>query len=242
MSLKANILKQLKEAEGRYVSGQALAERYSVSRAAVWKAVSALKKEGYALSGTPKAGYRLSESDVLDKEELESLLKDSSGKSGERGVKAYVFSTLPSTNAYAEKLLGEGFSHAAVIAANEQTEGRARRGGEFSSEAGGLYMSLLFFPLLPIESLSKLIAGVHEAVHEILGGERRENEIFHGGRKACGILTECVADPDGIKSCIAGIGVYPSLLPEEVKKKYPSRSKLCAAICKEVLNACKTDR
>lgn len=109
MSLKAKILKQLKDNEGRYVSGQALAELFSVSRAAVWKAVASLKQEGYVLSGTPKAGYRFFLSDVLDGEEISDALKNASGKRGETGVKTYVFSTLPSTNAYAEKLLGEGF-------------------------------------------------------------------------------------------------------------------------------------
>ena len=46
MSLKNEIFKQLKEREGEYVSGQVLAETFGVSRAAVWKAIDALRKEG----------------------------------------------------------------------------------------------------------------------------------------------------------------------------------------------------
>ena len=95
MSLKNEIFKQLKEREGEYVSGQALAETFGVSRAAVWKAIDTLRKEGYALSGTPKAGYVLSPSDVLREEELSAALEEA----GINGIKLYVFEALPSTNA-----------------------------------------------------------------------------------------------------------------------------------------------
>ena len=72
MSLKTNILKQLQS--GKTLSGQALADGFSVTRAAVWKAVSALREEGYKIEGTPKAGYRLLPSDVADEGELSRLL------------------------------------------------------------------------------------------------------------------------------------------------------------------------
>ena len=91
MSLKTDILRQLKEREGERVSGQILAARFSVSRAAVWKAVSALKREGYAIEGAPKAGYRLLPSDVLSADEIKAALMDA----GFSDVKIYVFSTLP---------------------------------------------------------------------------------------------------------------------------------------------------
>ena len=55
---------------GDYVSGEKISQELGISRAAVWKAIDALRKEGYALSGTPKAGYVLSPSDVLREEEL----------------------------------------------------------------------------------------------------------------------------------------------------------------------------
>lgn len=231
MSLKTDILRQLKEREGGYASGQALAERFGVTRAAVWKAVASLKKEGYLIDGTPNAGYRLRPSDVLDGDEIASRLE----KVGISGVKMYVFSTLPSTNGLAEKLLGEGLSSLALVAAEAQTAGRARRGGAFKSDAGGLYMSLIFFPDLPSERLAEINERVYEGVNAVLRGERRENEIFFDGKKACGILTECVADPDRVKSCLAGIGVYTELLSEETRKRYPTRNALCAAICASVL-------
>lgn len=93
MSLKNEIFKQLKEREGEYVSGQALAETFGVSRARRVEAIDTLRKEGYALSGTPKAGYVLSPSDVLREEELSAALEEA----GINGIKLYVFEALPST-------------------------------------------------------------------------------------------------------------------------------------------------
>lgn len=221
----------MKERESERVSGQALAEKFGVTRAAVWKAVSALKTEGYLIDGTPKAGYRLLPSDVPDGEEIKSRLE----KVGISEIEIYVVATLPSTNDFAEKLLGKGLTVPALVIANEQTEGRARRGKRFESEAGGLYMSLIFFPDEPSEKLSNVIENVYTGVNAVLEGERREHEIFRERKKVCGILTECVTDPDKVKSCIAGIGVYPELLDERVRKRYPTRNMLCAAICEKIL-------
>ena len=147
MSLKTDILTQLKR-RGT-LSGQALAEMFGVTRAAVWKAVSALRKEGYRIEGAPKAGYRLLLSDVADGDELSRLLSEA----GFPGVKIYVVSALPSTNAYAERLLAEGETAPSLVLAERQTAGRARRGKAFPSETGGVYMSLLLFPRAPAEAI-----------------------------------------------------------------------------------------
>ena len=61
MSLKQDVLKRLSESEG-YISGERLAEQFGKSRAAVWKAVKALQKEGYEIESTTNKGYRLAKS------------------------------------------------------------------------------------------------------------------------------------------------------------------------------------
>ena len=58
MSLKQDVLKRLSESGG-YISGERLAEQFGKSRAAVWKAVKALQKEGYEIESTTNKGYRL---------------------------------------------------------------------------------------------------------------------------------------------------------------------------------------
>ena len=57
-----------------YISGEELAGRLQVSRAAVWKAVGQLRAEGYAIESVPGRGYRLlSASDVLSEEGIRSI-------------------------------------------------------------------------------------------------------------------------------------------------------------------------
>lgn len=192
MSLKTDILTQLKR-RGT-LSGQALAEMFGVTRAAVWKAVSALRKEGYRIEGAPKAGYRLLLSDVADGDELSRLLSEA----GFPGVKIYVVSALPSTNAYAERLLAEGETAPSLVLAERQTAGRARRGKAFPSETGGVYMSLLLFPRAPAREADALSEKIYGAVRSVLGGTLRDNEIFSDGTKLCGVLVEYLSDPDGI--------------------------------------------
>ena len=57
--LKDEIVKLL-EAEGEgYLSGQRISAQLGVSRAAVWKAIEALRKEGYEIDSRSNCGYRL---------------------------------------------------------------------------------------------------------------------------------------------------------------------------------------
>lgn len=70
MSLKNDILAKLRET-GSYVSGESLAKDFGKSRAAVWKAVNALRSEGYPVEAHTKMGYRLTENaDVLNTDEI----------------------------------------------------------------------------------------------------------------------------------------------------------------------------
>ena len=67
--LKNNILNDLINAE-QTVSGQRLADKYGVSRNAVWKAMNALKAEGYVIEGTNNSGYTLLAKDVLSETQI----------------------------------------------------------------------------------------------------------------------------------------------------------------------------
>ena len=57
---KKDVLQFLQENRTEYVSGEALCRRLGITRAAVWKAVAALRKEGYTIDARPSRGYRLS--------------------------------------------------------------------------------------------------------------------------------------------------------------------------------------
>ena len=53
--LQDEILSLLRSGGGAYLSGEAMSRKLGVSRAAVWKTVDALRREGYAISsGSPR--------------------------------------------------------------------------------------------------------------------------------------------------------------------------------------------
>ena len=85
--IKDEVLAALKES-GDYVSGQELCGQLSVSRTAVWKAVSKLKEEGSEIDSVPNRGYcLLTAPDAMTEAEIRtSVLKD-------LGI-AFVFSIL----------------------------------------------------------------------------------------------------------------------------------------------------
>ena len=100
----------------------------------------------------------------------------------------------------------------AVISAKKQTTGRGRLGRSFASPEGGLYFSASF-PLtgeeknIPFLTLLSGLA-VSEAIEELTGVGTRikwPNDIYLGGKKLGGILTELVF---GKEPCaVVGIGI-----------------------------------
>ena len=73
--LKDEVLKILISNKEGFISGELISRELGVSRTSVWKAVSALKKQGYQISSVNNRGYSLMQlSDVLNEVELRELL------------------------------------------------------------------------------------------------------------------------------------------------------------------------
>lgn len=135
-----------------------------------------------------------------------------------------------STNSYAKRLAQSGeVTDELYIVAKKQSAGRGRMGRSFSSdEAGGLYMSRLFYPEIPasqaIRATLAMAVCAAEAIDE-LAGVRTEikwvNDIYLNGKKLGGILTEGEFSEDGERFCycVSGIGVNLSrrVFPDEIK-------------------------
>ena len=64
-NIKQEILKQLYSAKGEIVSGIKLSEIFNMSRTAIWKHISALKKNGYGIESRPKGYVLLNHEDLL---------------------------------------------------------------------------------------------------------------------------------------------------------------------------------
>ena len=61
---------------GKIISGESMAEKFGVSRIAVWKKINNLKKTGYNIKSVKNSGYVMNEMpDVLNEESLKIWVK-----------------------------------------------------------------------------------------------------------------------------------------------------------------------
>lgn len=132
--VKEQLLRLLEEERGIYRSGEEVAERLGVSRAAVWKAAKALQKEGYAIEAVQGRGYCLAAGcDVLSAEGVKKFLHA-------QGLRIEAVPCASSTNAVVRERAERGEAAGLVYIAGEQTAGRGRLERSFYSPAGtGLY-------------------------------------------------------------------------------------------------------
>lgn len=214
--MKSQILALLRESDG-YLSGQVLCERFGVTRAAIWKAIGQLKKDGYEIEAVRNRGYRLATlPDVLSKDELESRLHTKwAGKNLE------YHESLGSTNVRARLLAEEGAPEGTLVVADAQTAGRGRRGRSWTSPAGkNLYFTILLRPdfipdKAPMLTLVMALA-VQRAIAEISGCKtdiKWPNDIVLNGKKVTGILTEMSVQSDYIDNVVIGVGI--NVKPQE---------------------------
>ena len=192
--LRDEVLALLKGRGGEPLSGQAVSQELGVSRAAVWKAVEALRQEGYVISSAPNRGYALEQSpDRVSAGELAGAL---AGRLLGRNL--VCLESVDSTNNEAKRRAMGRESDGLAVVALEQTGGRGRRGRSFLSPPGkGIYLSVLLRPRCALEQVSALTAwtavAVCDALEKLCGfrpGIKWPNDVIWEGRKLCGILTE----------------------------------------------------
>ncbi len=218
--MKDKILGILKESKS-YVSGQELADRLGVSRTAVWKAVTALKKEGYDIASVSRLGYMLEDTrDILNERELSF------------SDKFYFEDELTSTNEYAKRFAAEGKEEFFFVTCNRQTAGRGRLGRTWISPYGvNIYLSMIFYPDTDIPDVPQItpVIGMAAAktISDITGLEAKikwPNDILINDKKISGILTEMQAEAERILFVVAGIGinVNQTEFDKEIAKKASS--------------------
>ena len=141
-----------------------------------------------------------------------------------------VYKTMDSTNTQAKLSADSGQYKDAVFIASEQTAGRGRLGRSFISEGGkGLYLSILlggpFAPDFAI-SLTTYMAVIAARCIEKLSGTNPQikwvNDIYLGGKKLAGILTEGKADESGEALGYAVVGIGINLLKQEFDSEVKS--------------------
>lgn len=198
------------------LSGEELSRCLGVSRAAVWKAVNALRGEGYTIVALPTKGYRLLESpDVLWAAELSDPQRLVGGQ-------VVCLDTVDSTNDELKRRAMAGAPTGLALTAETQTGGKGRRGRSFQSLPGkGLYLSVLLRPQVPLDQVSQLTAWTAvavcraiEAVSGIRADVKWPNDVLVEGKKLCGILTELgvEAETGSLSYVVVGMGVNVSQL------------------------------
>ncbi len=220
--MKNTVLEFLKKTDG-YVSGEELSSTLSVSRTAIWKVITQLKKEGYEIESVTRKGYRMVQTpDLLMAQEIQYGLQTTL-----LGKEVIWFQHVGSTNEEAKKLGTVGAKEGTLVVAEEQRAGKGRLGRAWvSPPQKGIWMSLLLRPrIIPMDaSKITLLAGlaVCEAIHQVTGLEAQikwPNDIVIHGKKVCGILTEMSAEMERVNYIIVGIGinVNTECFPEELQ-------------------------
>ncbi|WP_372873418.1 bifunctional biotin--[acetyl-CoA-carboxylase] ligase/biotin operon repressor BirA [Shewanella sp.] len=188
-----------------FVSGEALAERLGISRAAISKHIDVLETLGLSIYSVKGRGYKLATP--------VSLINESRLKQGiER--RCFYFDDIPSTNGFMLSHSDE-LESGDVCIAEHQSAGRGRRGRKWVSPYGShLYFSLFWrltegmskamgLSLVVGCSLAKVLADL--GVDNI--GLKWPNDVYLDGCKLAGILVEMKGQADSNCELIIGIGV-----------------------------------
>jgi BirA family biotin operon repressor/biotin-[acetyl-CoA-carboxylase] ligase len=207
--MKSKILEIL-EKNGDYVSGEEISKEIGISRAAVWKHIKKLRELGYEIDSKTNEGYKLIKSPEKQIEfELERMLDTKIV-----GKKILFFEEVDSTNNKAKQIALEE-KEGAVVISKMQTSGRGRRGREWQSPKGGIYISFILKPNFSPERAPQLTLVSSLALVETLNAMdsnlnakiKWPNDVLISGKKISGILTELSADMEKINYIVVGVGV-----------------------------------
>lgn len=215
------ILKLLKRADGKYVSGERISKGVKVSRAAIWKHVSALRNYGYEIESKEGSGYRLVKpTDQLLPWEVRAGLKtDFVGK------EMHHYSVIDSTQDLAIKLAESSSPEGTVVVAERQRKGRARVGRRWAAPEGGIWLSVILKPKIPTAESTILPLVAALAVCNAIRKDCRldaklkwPNDVTINGKKVSGILAEMSCEADRVNYVVIGIGVNANVDVKKLEK------------------------
>ncbi len=221
MNIKELVLERLGR-ETEPISGEAIAAELGVSRAAVWKAISQLRDDGYSIEAAQKRGYLLQKSPEFSAAALAdelSLRQNDELSAGFERIRPFVLDEVSSTNIICREIAADPKNERreALVVADHQSAGRGRLGRSFFSPNGGLYMSLLLYPNLSVTDAQVITTvaavSVCKAIEKLDDSFKPSikwvNDVYLRGKKICGILTEGQVDFETgqLAFAVLGIGV-----------------------------------
>ncbi len=256
MTTKQKLLCIFEENRGEVLSGELLAKKLNISRAAVWKAIKALQQENHEISSAHGNGYIMQNfSNVLTQEGVLHYLND-------KNVTVLVKKSVSSTNILAKDMAANGACHGSLVVADMQTAGRGRLGRQFSSPAGtGLYLTCILKNNMQITDGTRITVAAAVAVCRSLKAVCNKNDIrikwvndlYIDEKKCGGILCEASADIQTGMSGYVVVGIGLNLFSpsggfeEDIQHIATSifsgnekvlRNKLAAEIANELIAIC----
>lgn len=214
MSVQTLVLDYLMSNQRQPISGQTLADEFSVSRNAIWKAIEQLRQAGYQIDSQRNTGYQLiGVSHQIDSKQILHQIDDFW-----QDLHIEYHQEVTSTNDLAKQFNITNRGKNGLFIAEKQSQGRGRRGRSFHSQlTEGLYFSLTIKPQvensqdMPRYTLAAATAVV-QAIEALTGKNiqiKWVNDLFYQGRKISGILSEAVTDLEsgGFSAIVIGIGI-----------------------------------
>ncbi len=233
--LADEILRHLLEARGNPVSGQRIASRLGVTRAAVWKGVVSLRGNGYRVESVPARGYRLDGGPrgVRPGEVAFRL------RTRRMGRRIHHLETVDSTNREAERRAADGAPEGTLVLAEHQTAGRGRLGRTWLDSPGNsLLFSLVLRPAIAPAMAPPLTYVAAASLAQTLAGSlaaervavKWPNDVLVDGRKVAGILLEMRCEGLGVDHVILGVGVNVGGRAEDLPGPLPGRPATVAEV------------
>ena len=204
-------------ADGRFHSGEDLAQALGVSRSAVWKACAQLKDLGATLHAVRNRGYRLAHvAERLNPEKIRDHLA--------REVRDHVGSvgalwSIDSTNTALLERANPPHGTSEVLLAEYQSAGRGRRGRAWLAPPGGaicLSLSWTFREVPADLAALGLVIGVCmvRALKQVgvkHASLKWPNDLLVDGKKLAGVLIDLRAESQGPACVVIGIGMNVAL-------------------------------
>jgi len=211
--------------DGKFHSGEVIAQSFGVSRSRVWALVNSLEEKGVIISRVRGKGYRYNEgSSLLDVTYLQKALPE---------LIAYYSPIMTSTSDVAKDYSNKQ-QQPLLVTTEYQTGGRGRRGRLWASCYAH---NLMFTYAIPEFNANKGLEGLSLVVGlslaKVLNQEyslgvqvKWPNDLLVNNEKLAGILVEVQGDISSSFSLLVGVGLNVNELPEVIDRKVVSLRKL----------------
>lgn len=203
------ILRQL--SDGRFHSGEALAEAFGLSRASIFNVINQAEAMGLTIHAVRGRGYRLAEPvEWLDPDTIVRALGDAA-----TAYTLQVHDSLASTNTALMAAALDGAAEGTLICAEHQPSGKGRRGRSWHAVPGGsLTFSVLWRFDSGLQSMAGLSLAAGLAIARAINAQSRHpvqlkwpNDVLVDFRKLAGVLVEVQGDLHGAAFAVIGIGL-----------------------------------